>query len=1037
LRKSAIGLAILLFLVLAGLIVVPALIDLDALKPRIAAQLAAETGRSVELQGPLALSLLPGLTVTAHDVRLANAPGAAAKDMVRLRALEVKPAFWPLLRGAFEIRSARLIQPEIELERLTDGKDNWHFTPTAASQDVFALVLERCAIEDGTVIYRSSGVIERFEHIDAALAFAGADGPFDASGTLISHGASLSFTFTSGALDGVEVPLRATVSAKPSAQLELDAVLAGAAEDRHVKGKLKVTAENFQAVATTLSRMPVPAALAQSFALTGEFTGSSRGMALDKLRLDLGAAHGEGRLSLDFGAPPALALKLSVGRLDLDRWTESHKPALPAAAPVPRDSAAVAAVDPTAPLPLAPQAIPPLKTKIELGVDTLFWRGGLIRNARLDAKLDDAALTIERLTALLPGGANLSLSGSARLEADGAHAEGRAEAGADDLRSLLGWLGVDASAVPADRLRKMTLSTRVSLAGDRLELADIAASLDTTSLTGAATVALRRRPGIGLRLALDRFSLDAYLPSDQAPNAVRATESLSAALSDFDANIDASITALTWRGQPLGDVHIAATLQDDALSIHDLSVGDLGGAHGSVSGTIDASGKSGPKGALSFDLQGPEFEHVLRILSSSLATGRFYGEFHVSGALRSDGDSLAFEAALDILGGRARVAGKLAGGQGDLTLDLDHPSFATLMRQVIPSYQPAGDPGELKLSAHLLGTPARFTVDPLGFAIGPATADGHVELRMDEARPKLAVRLKLGAWRIDALLPRRQTAMLDGRGRNRGLRPGVMLAEAQGAAEPLDRGVLALADVDLDLAAESVSYGQWRLDNAALGARLENGSLTLSRLTGGVFGGSLDASGRIEQAATPGLDLQVALKDADLEQMLEETAGIRAVMGRLDGEAHLQSAGEGPGDLIAHLAGEGTFKAHDGRIAGIDLVAIDDRLSVPERPPDLVALLRSGAGGQTGFSALAGSFHIADGVARSDDLHLVAEAGEGRAAVSVDLRQGTLSSRIALDFPSIANAPPLGVTIDGPLAEPRVIFDTNALQRFLEQRQPH
>jgi uncharacterized protein involved in outer membrane biogenesis len=154
LRKSAIGLAILLFLALAGLILAPALVDLDRLKPRIAAQLAAETGRSVDLLGPLGLSLLPRLTITAHDIRLANLPGAAAKDMVRLRALEVKPAFWSLLKGAFEIRSARLIQPELELERRADGSDNWHFTPAAGAGDVFALALERCAIEDGTVTYR-------------------------------------------------------------------------------------------------------------------------------------------------------------------------------------------------------------------------------------------------------------------------------------------------------------------------------------------------------------------------------------------------------------------------------------------------------------------------------------------------------------------------------------------------------------------------------------------------------------------------------------------------------------------------------------------------------------------------------------------------------------------------------------------------------------------------------------------------------------------------------------------------------------------
>jgi hypothetical protein len=74
---------------------------------------------------------------------------------------------------------------------------------------------------------------------------------------------------------------------------------------------------------------------------------------------------------------------------------------------------------------------------------------------------------------------------------------------------------------------------------------------------------------------------------------------------------------------------------------------------------------------------------------------------------------------------------------------------------------------------------------------------------------------------------------------------------------------------------------------------------------------------------------------------------------------------------------------------------------------------------------------------QSDDLRLEAEAGEGRAGGRIDLRQGTIASRVELRFPSIADAPPLAVTIDGPLAEPRVIFETNALQRFVEQRRAH
>jgi uncharacterized protein involved in outer membrane biogenesis len=1045
LRNTAIGLAILFVLVLAGLLLAPALVDLSRLKPQIAAQLEAETGREVELAGPLGLSLLPDLAVTAHDVRVANPPGAAAKDMVRLRALEVKLGVWALLRGDFEVQGARLIEPEIDLERLADGSVNWRFAAaTPEGGGVLILALDHLGIENGAVTYRSPATIERFEHINADITLGGPQGPFDAGGTLVTHGAALTVDIHIGEIDAADVPLRATIGARPEAQVDLDGVLRGVATEPHFAGQVKLSADNFQAVATTLARAPVPAGLAQSFALAATVEGSARGITFDPLAIDFGPAHAEGRLGLETGVPVALALRLSLGRLDLDRWAASRKTALalaPAAAsPEPSGTAVVAPVDPTAPVSLQPSmAAPGVKAGIELGVDSVLWRGAFVRNARLKARLADGALTLERLTAQLPGGGALSLSGNGALSAEGPQAHGLAQVSADDLRSLLGWLGVATDRVPADRLRKASASAGFALADDKLDLTDLDATVDATHLTGAATIALQERPGIGLRFAADRLNLDAYLPR----SAAAAPSIGDDMLLGLDANLDATIGALIWQGEPLGDLHLGASLLNGDLSVADFSIGDIGGGTAKLSGEVKDLSAATPKGQLAFDLQGAELEHVLRILAPPLAAGRFYGAFHLAGGVRAEGDDATLEAALDLLGGHARLAGKLAMADGgaDLTLDLDHPSVAALLRQAVPGYQPAGDPGPLKLSAHLAGTVARFAVDKLSLALGQSTLDGTVAAQNDGVRPHLTADLRLGDWRLDDLLPRRQTAGLFFTPvRRAGLLPGVILAQAGAAPEPwwrqpLDLAFLSLADVDLSLAGHSFSYGDWRLDGAALEATVAAGGLSVKRLAGAALGGSVELGGSLS-GATPGLELRAALKDVDLKAVLADL-GIGAVEGRLDLAASLRSDGKSPEDILARLSGDGTIAAHDGSITGIDLVALDDRLSVPEeRPPDLLALLRSASGGHTAFSTLGGSFRVADGVLRSDALALSAEGGEGRAAATLDLRQGVMASRIELRCQSAAAAPPLVVTLDGPIAEPRVVFDAAALQRFLAQRQP-
>jgi uncharacterized protein involved in outer membrane biogenesis len=1068
LRKAAIVFGILIALVFAGLILAPQLVELNRFKDRIAAELSARTGHTVELVGPIGLSLLPGPVVTARDVHLANPPGAAVKDMVRLRALEVKLAVWPLLTGHIEVRSATLIEPEIDLERLPDGATNWRLDtgaptapgarPAAAPGTAkFAVAIDHLAIQNGAVTYRSGPTIERFEHINGRLTLESLGGPFDGAFTLVARGAELGIEARSGRLDAAEVPLRLAVTTKPAAQFELDGALTGSADNRRFAGKLKFTAENAQAALGTLARLPLPAALAQPLALSGDLTGSRDDIRLEHLAVDLGAAHGEGSLRVNTRAPLDLAVKLSVNRLDVDRWLAARKAAL-----TPGQwwgASAFAAVPDAAPIPPAKRprhaaiTLPTgIKASLELGVDAMLWRSGLIRDARLQLALADGRLTLDHLTALLPGGADVSLRGSGDLDPDGAHAKGVLEANADDLRGLLRWLGIAADRVPADRLRRASLTTRFTLDGERLDLAAADATLDTTSLSGAATVLLRARPGIGLRLAADRFNLDAYLPQSADPASppaatAPASPDATAAL-PFDANLDARVQQLTWRGQPLGDVHLAGTLQDGEATIRELSVGDAGGASGKLSGVLEGIGGGVPKGQFAFDLRGPEFERLLRLVSPKLAVGRLYGAFSLGGGMQAEeGGNISLDADLQVLDGHAHISGELApvAAKADLDFDADHPSLARLLRSFYPSYRPGGgDPGALKLAGHVKRQGERLTISPLSLAIGASTLDGTLGVTLGGTRPLIAADLTIGDWAIDRLLPARETAMIDHGLRHAGLMPGVVLAQAGTAPRaagsawstaPFDFSAFDLADVDLRLSGKSLAYGVWRAEQPTITATLKDKVLSLQRFAGRLFGGSLEASGALDAAVEPKLTLKLALGNADLKAALADAAGFHLAAGRFDVAANLAATGASPAELVAHLVGDGTLAARDGSLSGLSLKTIDDRLGATNPPADLLGLVR-GTGGETAFSTLAGSFHVADGVAHSNDLHLVAEGGEGSATANVDLPRWTMASRIEFHLTGVANAPPLVMRLDGPLDAPRTVFEVNALEQFLAQRAP-
>ena len=204
----------LLVLLVAAVLIGPGLVDWNQYKGDIQNQARNATGRELAINGDISITVLPAPALIANDVLLANVEGAASDNMIRLKHLEVRVAMVPLLAGRVEVERIKLVNPEIELEVLADGRKNWIFDtdgPGTASQAIPgapsdegkggaadeisapAIVLNNFTIENGTLIYRDrpSGTTERIDKINANIAAASLNGPFESTGDLRLRGVPL------------------------------------------------------------------------------------------------------------------------------------------------------------------------------------------------------------------------------------------------------------------------------------------------------------------------------------------------------------------------------------------------------------------------------------------------------------------------------------------------------------------------------------------------------------------------------------------------------------------------------------------------------------------------------------------------------------------------------------------------------------------------------------------------------------------------------------------------------------------------------
>jgi len=158
----------LLFVVLAGLVIYLKTLDFNSYIPLIQQEVHKATGRTLSIDGRMdvIVSLHPSLKV--QGVHLSNAPGASRAQMMDVERMEVEISLLPLLSGELLVEHVTLIRPDILLEKLADGSDNWTFngeavdaaasTPTEASAGGSGMLprVSRLIIKDAKLGFRDA-----------------------------------------------------------------------------------------------------------------------------------------------------------------------------------------------------------------------------------------------------------------------------------------------------------------------------------------------------------------------------------------------------------------------------------------------------------------------------------------------------------------------------------------------------------------------------------------------------------------------------------------------------------------------------------------------------------------------------------------------------------------------------------------------------------------------------------------------------------------------------------------------------------------
>lgn len=488
-NKILATIGVLLITVLAALFAGPALIDWSRYRSTFESEASRLLGRHVRVGDQVQLRLLPTPYISFDNVRVADATGRFDTPILRMESFRMQLSTSALLTGNLVAQDVELKAPTFRLAVGRDGKGNWdgllppvNASTRAGSSGSFSISTVHISHGSVEAVGASEGQQWRLEDVSGDIDAAGPQGPFRFKGTYQQNGKAADLRLSVGR-DDVAGKLRLKASTHGADVSAASYTFDGSVETRDGQTTLAGDLDGnfpFPAVAAALS--PAPAG---GFEFKSKLVANSEQAKFDEIEIAIDGAGRPQRLtgSAAVGLNPDAESQATVKStwIDLDYLARAAVPASATEKPAkatPRDSVqglfALAGSWPgTAG-----------KGRIQLTIDEAVFGGGAVYALNVLANRNPNGVTIESLTARLPGQSLFSVSGEVNT-LGATHFDGQVRLWGTNLATMANW------AEPALRMKETSgaspylIDTELAVDAARFSAEKLRAEVSGTTVTGA------------------------------------------------------------------------------------------------------------------------------------------------------------------------------------------------------------------------------------------------------------------------------------------------------------------------------------------------------------------------------------------------------------------------------------------------------------------------------------------------------------------------------------------------------------------------
>lgn len=345
LKWGIIAIASLVVIIIAAILIIPRVVDVQKYKPELEKKIAQVSGRAFSVGDDLRLSVFPWAGISFSDLQLGNVKGFEEKDFLKVKSFEARIKLLPLLFKDIQVKKFILNEPRMVLVKNKDGRVNWELPPKTAqpkkdekipagkisetSLPISALQVEDFSIKNGEVLWidHTSGTRKQVSNINLTLQEVSLDRPVQLKFSAVLDGQPMSVQGSVGPVGKFQqepVSMDLSVTALNEITMQLKGVVKNLSVSPGVELDLKVAEFSPRKIAPalgqTFSIQTADPHVLNRMTLNAHIKADSKNLSVSKGILGLDESKLNFSMNASDFSKPAVKFDLDLNQINLDQY---------------------------------------------------------------------------------------------------------------------------------------------------------------------------------------------------------------------------------------------------------------------------------------------------------------------------------------------------------------------------------------------------------------------------------------------------------------------------------------------------------------------------------------------------------------------------------------------------------------------------------------------------------------------------------------------------------------------------------------------